>query len=106
MYLGMERDPDWSRNLEANPDATIMSAGRHVEARARRTSGEDRQRLWPRCLEIQPVSRRFEPIAQREIPIFRLTPLSSQEEVISQSDGELSAGAAQASPEPMSGSRC
>src|SRR5437867_2391831 len=24
MYLGMERDPDWSRNLEANPEATIM----------------------------------------------------------------------------------
>src|SRR5207244_10080020 len=23
MYLGMERDPDWSRNLEANPEAAI-----------------------------------------------------------------------------------
>jgi deazaflavin-dependent oxidoreductase (nitroreductase family) len=74
MYLGMERDPDWCLNLQANPQATIMIEGKPVEARATRTTGEDRSRLWARWLEIQPVSKRFEAIAHREIPVFRLTP--------------------------------
>jgi deazaflavin-dependent oxidoreductase (nitroreductase family) len=93
MYLGMERDPDWCRNLEANPEAVIMIGGKRVNVRAHRATGEDRRRLWARWLEIQPISRRFEPIAHREIPVFRLTPLSSQEEVMNESGGELPAGA-------------
>jgi deazaflavin-dependent oxidoreductase (nitroreductase family) len=78
MYVGMERDPDWCLNLEAHPEATIVIAGQPMQAHARRTTGEERRRLWERWLEIQPVSRRFEPIAKREIPVFRLTPLADQ----------------------------
>jgi deazaflavin-dependent oxidoreductase (nitroreductase family) len=77
LYLGMERDPDWCLNLEANPEATILIAGERIAVYAQRTSGEDRRRLWNLWLEIQPVSRRFEAIAGREIPVFRLTPASS-----------------------------
>lgn len=81
MYLGMERDPDWCLNLLAHPEATILIHGQPVSVRAQRTTGEERQRLWARWLEIQPISRRFEPIAQREIPIFRLTPEKPEAEV-------------------------
>jgi deazaflavin-dependent oxidoreductase (nitroreductase family) len=73
--LGNERDPGWCRNLESNPEATIVIAGERVDVRARRTTGEDRRQLWNRWLELQPVARRFERIARREIPVFRLTPI-------------------------------
>lgn len=75
MYLGMERDPDWCLNLEAHPEATILIEGQPVKVHARRTNGEERARLWARWLEVQPVSRRFEAIAHRQIPVFRLAPV-------------------------------
>jgi deazaflavin-dependent oxidoreductase (nitroreductase family) len=78
MYVGMERDPDWCLNLEAHPEATIVIAGQPITVYARRTTDEERRRLWERWLEIQPVSRLFEPIAKREIPVYRLTPLADQ----------------------------
>ena len=50
-----EGHPAWWLNLEANPDAAIRLAGqqpRPVHACA--ATGEERERLWQRWLEINP----------------------------------------------------
>ena len=50
-----EGHPAWWLNLEANPDAVHPPGGqqpRPVHARA--TTGEERERLWQRWLEINP----------------------------------------------------
>jgi deazaflavin-dependent oxidoreductase (nitroreductase family) len=73
--LGNERDPDWSRNLEAHPTATVVAAGRRFEVRAHRAEGEDARLLWAAWLERQPSAESFGRIAGRPIPVFRLTPI-------------------------------
>ena len=73
--LGNERDPAWSRNLEAHPRATVVAAGRRFEVRAGRAQGADAQALWAGWVARQPSADSFGRIAGRPIPIFRLTPI-------------------------------
>jgi deazaflavin-dependent oxidoreductase (nitroreductase family) len=73
--LGNERDPAWSRNLEAHPNATVVAAGRRFEVRAQRAQGEDAQVLWAGWVARQPSADSFGRIAGRPIPVFRLTPI-------------------------------
>jgi deazaflavin-dependent oxidoreductase (nitroreductase family) len=77
--LGNEHDPDWSRNLEAHPRATVVAAGRRLEVRARRAQGEDARLLWEGWLQRQPAAERFARIAGRPIPVFRLTPTARED---------------------------
>ena len=72
--LGNERDPAWALNLEANPEATVVVEGEPVAVRARRARGEERERLWARWLELQPLAARAAEIAGREITVFVLEP--------------------------------
>jgi deazaflavin-dependent oxidoreductase (nitroreductase family) len=73
MNLGLPRNPAWALNLEANPDATIVLAGRTIHVRARRASGEDAERLWRRWLQVQPSAEAFRDLASRDIPLFVLS---------------------------------
>jgi deazaflavin-dependent oxidoreductase (nitroreductase family) len=72
MNLGVERNPAWALNLEANPSATIELAGETVGVVARRASGEEAARLWRRWAQLQPSAETIRRIASREIPLFVL----------------------------------
>jgi deazaflavin-dependent oxidoreductase (nitroreductase family) len=72
MNLGLDRNPAWAFNLEANPDATIELGGSAIEVRARRATGDDAERLWRRWAELQPSAQGLRRIASRQIPLFVL----------------------------------
>lgn len=72
MNLGLERDPAWALNLEANPNATIELAGTTVAVVARRAAGEEAARLWRAWAQLQPSAPAIRRIASREIPLFVL----------------------------------
>jgi deazaflavin-dependent oxidoreductase (nitroreductase family) len=74
MNLGMERDPAWSLNLAAHPDATIHVDGRTVAVCARRAEGAEAVELWERYARRLPAVERFRAIAGRTIPVFVLEP--------------------------------
>jgi deazaflavin-dependent oxidoreductase (nitroreductase family) len=76
MNLGMERDPAWTYNLDANPEALITIGGKTIEVRARRTVGDERAQLWNQWLHVQPSAQPFAELARRQIPIFVLEPRS------------------------------
>jgi deazaflavin-dependent oxidoreductase (nitroreductase family) len=73
MNLGIERQPAWALNLEANPAATIEIAGETVAVQARRATGEQAERLWRRWLDLQPSAGAYRELAGRDIPLFVLT---------------------------------
>ena len=47
-----EAEPAWWLNLQANPDATVLTRDGQVHVRARPALGEERDRLWARWREI------------------------------------------------------
>jgi deazaflavin-dependent oxidoreductase (nitroreductase family) len=66
---GAPEHPDWYKNLEANPDATIEVKDERIPVRAHTAQGDDRQRLWQLMTEVWPPYDEYQGKTDREIPI-------------------------------------
>jgi deazaflavin-dependent oxidoreductase (nitroreductase family) len=77
--LGLERNPGWSYNLEANPDAWITLRGRTIPVRARKAVGEEWEELWAQWIHVQPSAKTWAQLAGRQVPIFVLEPRDSRD---------------------------
>lgn len=72
---GQPTHPAWFHNLIANPDTTIQIGSVVREVRARIATEEERDRLWPRFVELYPGYDFFQRNAkERMIPIVILSP--------------------------------
>jgi deazaflavin-dependent oxidoreductase (nitroreductase family) len=74
MNLGRTNQPAWALNLEAHPDAQVTVGGQTIDITAQLAAGDRRERLWQRWLDLQPSAEAFRQLAEREIPLFVLTP--------------------------------
>ncbi|GLY08104.1 MULTISPECIES: nitroreductase/quinone reductase family protein [Actinoplanes] len=71
---GGEKDPAWSWNLRANPEATVTLDGREMTVTAREAGDEERERLWRLVLDQWPGYDAYRKKAShRTIRLFRLT---------------------------------
>jgi deazaflavin-dependent oxidoreductase (nitroreductase family) len=87
---GAPTDPQWYRNLVAQPDTTIEVGDETVEVVARVAEGEERDRIRNEWQRLVPVIAEYEAkAAPRRIPVVIFEPNSTT--------AELSA-----SPEPVS----
>ncbi len=71
---GAPQHPGWFLNLEANPQAEVELGRRRVPVTARRLSGEERDRVWPRLVAIYPPYEEYRRRTTRSIPVVRLSP--------------------------------
>lgn len=78
---GAERDPDWWRNLKADPAPMVQVGGKHMPVHAEAASGDERARLWSKIVARYPVYRGYEQRTDREIPVVVLTPAATTERV-------------------------
>jgi F420H(2)-dependent quinone reductase len=68
-----EGHPAWWLNLEANPDAVVRLARQDPRAvRARRATGNERERLWQRWVAVDPDHDTFAGRRKTETPRRRL----------------------------------
>ena len=72
---GAPQHPGWYRNIEANPEVEVQVGTRHLTARARTASGEERARLWEKSLEFWPPYADYQTKTEREIPVVVLDPI-------------------------------
>nr|WP_028662904.1 nitroreductase family deazaflavin-dependent oxidoreductase [Saccharomonospora halophila] len=72
---GRARDPGWTFNLRAQPEATVTVAGREIPVRARELHGAEYDRMWRRLLAYWPGYGRERDTAGRDLPIFVLGPV-------------------------------
>jgi len=70
---GNERHPAWSENLLANPTAEVRLRGDTRRLQARLLEGDEKQRLWPRLLEIWPAWSSYQARTDRDFRMFLLT---------------------------------
>lgn len=72
---GADRDPIWWRNLQRHPEATVQVRRRAIAVRAHAAQGEERDRLVPLALQLNPTYAQYLRRTQRDIPLVVLTPI-------------------------------
>jgi deazaflavin-dependent oxidoreductase (nitroreductase family) len=69
---GAPNNPDWYHNLVANPTITVEIGTEKFQARARTTSGEERERLFDAQAKMMPQFNEYKRKTTRQIPVFVL----------------------------------
>lgn len=71
---GDDDDPDWFKNLTAEPSVGVQVGPRRFTARARLASAAEREPLWALMARIFPLYDEYAQKTDRVIPIVLLTP--------------------------------
>jgi deazaflavin-dependent oxidoreductase (nitroreductase family) len=69
-----KRDPQWWKNLQANPACVVRVGRRKLAATAALATGADRERLWERGKGVNPMWSKYQARTERELPVVVLTP--------------------------------
>ena len=75
-YGGDDRDPQWFKNLEANPEATIQVGPDTVRVRATVATPEEKDVLWPKVIAAYKGYDGYQRKTDRSIPVVILSPIS------------------------------
>lgn len=71
---GADEDPEWFKNLLADPSVGVQAGDRRFTARARVATPDERGPLWRQMARIFPLYYEYVQKTDREIPIVLLTP--------------------------------
>lgn len=71
---GADRDPDWYRNLVANPAVELTMHGTTRPMTARTADAAERAVLWPRIAGAYPEYARYQRRTSRVIPLVLCEP--------------------------------
>jgi deazaflavin-dependent oxidoreductase (nitroreductase family) len=74
---GQARVPDWVANLRADPVAAITVNRIRVDVQAAELAGAARDGMWREVRDVWPQIDVYQRRAGRDVPVFRLTPISS-----------------------------
>jgi deazaflavin-dependent oxidoreductase (nitroreductase family) len=66
---GDDRNPDWYRNLQAQPDAFLVIGGRRHDVHARTASAEEKAELWPKIVASYKGYANYQQRTDRDIPV-------------------------------------
>ena len=70
---GTSRNPQWFKNLEAEPRVEVEIGADKKAMTAGFTSDEEKAALWPRLVEMYPDFGDYQARTKRNIPVIRLT---------------------------------
>ena len=70
--FGMDKDPMWVKNIEANPEVTARFRRRTSAMVARRLEGDEREAAWAHMLDTWPNFAKYEQRTDRQIKLFLL----------------------------------
>jgi F420H(2)-dependent quinone reductase len=71
---GRPRDPDWYRNLVAEPRAIVQVRSRSSAVRGHTVNTDEREAWWPRIVAAYAGYRRYQSHTDRTIPVVLLEP--------------------------------
>jgi deazaflavin-dependent oxidoreductase (nitroreductase family) len=74
---GSARNPAWFHNLRANPDTSVQVGPERRAVHARVANAAERERLWPKVLDVYSGYRGYQERTEREIPLVILEPRQS-----------------------------
>jgi len=68
------RDPQWWKNLRADPNGTIRVGREKLTVKATLATGAERERLWEIGTTVNPMWSTYQTRTERELPVVVLTP--------------------------------
>jgi deazaflavin-dependent oxidoreductase (nitroreductase family) len=71
---GNPRNPAWLHNLRKHPDTTVQVGSERRRVHARVARAHERERLWPRMVDVYGGYAGYQERTQREIPLVILEP--------------------------------
>lgn len=71
---GDDRDPDWYRNLIAQPEIELTMAGQRRPMLARQASAEEKAALWPQVVAAYRGYAGYQQRTDRDIPLIICVP--------------------------------
>jgi deazaflavin-dependent oxidoreductase (nitroreductase family) len=71
---GYPKNPAWFHNLMANPDTRIQIGSSRRDVHARDAEPAERERLWPKVVEVYGGYEDYQRRTGREIPLVILEP--------------------------------
>ena len=74
---GKDTDPDWFLNLQRQPRASLVLAGRRLSVDGRAASEAEQARLWPLVTRQNAQFAAYQKQTARPIPVVILTPLDA-----------------------------
>jgi deazaflavin-dependent oxidoreductase (nitroreductase family) len=75
--FGQEHHPAWTGNLIAHPGAVAIVRGQRIEVTAELLAGAEADSAYRRMVEVTSVYSTYKGRTDREIRVFRLTPVGS-----------------------------
>ncbi len=71
---GDDRDPDWYRNLVADPNVALTVDGTKADFTARVADDAEKAELWPRIVEAYDGYGKYQERTDRDIPVVVCEP--------------------------------
>ena len=75
-FGGDDRDPQWFKNLQATPEATIQLGSDTIPVRAMVATQEEKKALWPKAIAAYKGYDSYQRKTSRDIPVVILTPVN------------------------------
>jgi deazaflavin-dependent oxidoreductase (nitroreductase family) len=72
-YGGDDRDPQWFKNLQAQPEATLQIGSETFPVRATVATPEEKKTLWPKVVAAYNGYDGYQRKTSRDIPLVVLT---------------------------------
>ena len=66
---GAPDDPQWCRNLTAQPEVKVQVKADRYDGIARKATAEEKARLWPTMTELWPAYDDYQAKTDRDIPV-------------------------------------
>ena len=76
---GIDAEPQWWLNLQADPRGAVEVGGRRTAVVAARVEEADRQRLWDALMARCPTYDAYQASVSRRISLVRLTPSAAEQ---------------------------
>ena len=71
---GSHKHPAWFLNLREMPETTVEVGGERRRVKVRVASAQEREKLWPRVVEVYSDYANYQERTEREIPLVILSP--------------------------------
>ena len=72
-YGGDDRDPQWFKNLQTNPEATLQIGAETLAVRATVATPQEKTELWPKVVAAYKGYEGYQRKTERDIPVVILS---------------------------------